>query len=130
MISNQCQVIQCTPTGLRPIACLTPLQAVRRVLERLYDGIPLPSTLQPNKTPKQSERNAEIRRRYAAGESLVDLATSVASLGSISILIRSRLDSRTGKTLQRSFAPCTPNQLTVRVSCVVTSLTPNVQRVR
>ena len=61
--------------GFEPTACLTPLQAVRRVLERLYDGIPLLSTLQPIKTPKQSERNAEIRRRYAAGESLLDLAT-------------------------------------------------------
>ena len=61
--------------GYGPIACLTPLQAVRRVLYRLYDGIPLPSTLQPNKTQKQSDRNAEIRRRYAAGESLLDLAT-------------------------------------------------------
>src|SRR5258708_1698037 len=60
--------------GYEPIACLTPLQAVRRVFYRLYDGVPLPSTLQPNKTQKQSERNAEIRRRHAAGESLVDLA--------------------------------------------------------
>src|SRR5216684_9081503 len=62
------------PRGYDPIACLTPLQAVRRVLYRLYDGIPLPSTLQPNKTQKQSDRNAEIRRRYAAGDSLLDLA--------------------------------------------------------
>jgi len=64
----------CPPRGYDPIACLTPLQAVRRVLNRLYDGIPLPSTLQPNKTQKQSDRNAEIRRRYADGESLLDLA--------------------------------------------------------
>jgi hypothetical protein len=63
------------PRGYDPIACLTPLQAVRRVLYWLYDGIPLPSTLQPNKTQKQSDRNAIIRRRYAAGESLLDLAT-------------------------------------------------------
>ena len=62
------------PRGYQPIACLTPLQAVRCVLYRLYEGIPLPSTLQPNKTPKQSDRNAEIRRRYADGESLLDLA--------------------------------------------------------
>ena len=53
---------------------LTPLQAVQHVLARLYQGIPLPSTLQPNKTQKQSERNAEIRQRHAAGEALFMLA--------------------------------------------------------
>jgi len=62
------------PRGFQHPACLTLAEAVYRVLDRLYDGIPLPSTLQPNKTPKQSERNAEIRIRYAAGESLLDLA--------------------------------------------------------
>jgi len=34
----------------------------------------LPSTLQPHKTQKKRNRNAEIRKRYAAGESIVALA--------------------------------------------------------
>src|SRR5258708_1175817 len=58
----------------QPTACFTPLQAIRRILYRLYEGIPLSSTVQPYKTQKRSERNTEIRRRYAAGETLVDLA--------------------------------------------------------
>ena len=66
--------INYAPRRFELIACLTLLQAVRRVLYWLYDGSPLPSTLQPNKTQQQSERNTEIRRRYAAGESLLDLA--------------------------------------------------------
>ena len=62
------------PRGYDALACLTPLQAVQRVLTRLYDGIPLPSTLQPNKTQKQSDRNVEIRQRHAAGETIRALA--------------------------------------------------------
>jgi len=64
------------PRGFQHPACLTLAEAVYRVLDRLYDGILLPSTLQPNKPPKQSERNAEIRKRYAAAESLLDLANA------------------------------------------------------
>jgi hypothetical protein len=62
------------PAGFQPTVCLTLSQAVQRVLERFYEGFPLPSTLQHNKDPKQSDRNADIRRRYANGESLLDLA--------------------------------------------------------
>lgn len=37
------------PRGFEPPACLTLAEAVRRVLDRLYDGSPLPSALQPKK---------------------------------------------------------------------------------
>ena len=63
------------PRGFQHLSSLTPLQAVQRVLARLYQGIPLPLTLQPNRTQKQSNRNANIYRRHASGESLVDLAS-------------------------------------------------------
>jgi hypothetical protein len=62
------------PRGFQHLASLTPLQAVQRVLARLYHGIPLPSTLQPNKTQKQAERNLEIRQRHSAGETILALA--------------------------------------------------------
>ena len=62
------------PRGFQHLPSLTPLQAVHRVLARLYHGIPMPSTLQPNKTQKQSDRNLEIRQRHAAGENIRALA--------------------------------------------------------
>ena len=62
------------PRGFQHLPSLTPLQAVQHVLARLYHGIPLPSTLQPNKTQKQSDRNVEIRQRHAAGETIRSLA--------------------------------------------------------
>jgi Mor family transcriptional regulator len=60
--------------GFQHLASLTPLQAVQRVLTRLYHGIPLRSTLQPNKTQKKLIRNAEICKRHAAGDSIMALA--------------------------------------------------------
>ncbi len=62
------------PQGYDLTACLTPLQAVHRVLARLYQGLSLPTSLRPYSTQKQVNRNEEIRQRYAAGESLGDLA--------------------------------------------------------
>jgi Mor family transcriptional regulator len=40
----------------------------------LYFGQPLSAFLISGETPKQTERNEEIRARYAAGESAADLA--------------------------------------------------------
>jgi hypothetical protein len=48
--------------------------AVSRLVNRLYGGLPLPTTPQSQATPKQLERNAEIRAKYEAGTSVPDLA--------------------------------------------------------
>lgn len=48
--------------------------AISRLVNRLYGGSPLPTSLQSQATPKQIERNAEIRGKYEAGISVPDLA--------------------------------------------------------
>ena len=62
------------PRGFEDLASLTLSQAALRILDWLYDGIPLPQVLQPNQTQPKLARNDEIRKRYAAGETLVALA--------------------------------------------------------
>lgn len=63
------------PRGYDNLANLTVSQAASRILDWLYDGIPLPEVLQPNQTQPKITRNEAIRKRYAAGETLVSLAT-------------------------------------------------------
>jgi hypothetical protein len=48
--------------------------AVSHLVNRLYGGLPLPTTPQSQATPKQVERNAEIRAKYKTGTSVPDLA--------------------------------------------------------
>ena len=62
------------PRGFEDLASLTLSQAALRILDWLYDGISLPQVLQPNQTQPKLARNDEIRKRYAAGETLVALA--------------------------------------------------------
>ena len=62
------------PRGYDTLANLTTSQAASRLLDWLYDGIPLPEVLQPNQTQPKRTRNEEIRERYAAGETLIALA--------------------------------------------------------
>ena len=48
--------------------------AVSHHVNQLYRGLPLPTSPQSQATPKQAERNAEIRAEYKAGTSVPDLA--------------------------------------------------------
>jgi hypothetical protein len=64
------------PRGSEDLANLTVSQAASRIVGWLYDGIPLPEVLQPNQTQPKLTRNDEIRKRYAAGETLVSLAAA------------------------------------------------------
>ena len=48
--------------------------AVRLILDQLYQGVPLPPTPQTDSTKTKSGRNTEIRARYAAGETVPELA--------------------------------------------------------
>src|SRR5712691_9057068 len=67
-------ILLLTPRGFQHLANLTPVQAPRRAIAWLYDGIPLPEVFQPDQTQPKTLRNAEIRQRYAAGESMPALA--------------------------------------------------------
>ena len=62
------------PRGYDTLANLTTSQAASRLLDWLYDGIPLPEVLQPIQTQPLQDRNHEIRRRYQAGETLIAIA--------------------------------------------------------
>ena len=62
------------PRGLEDLANLSLSQAASRILDWLYDGIPLPQVLQPNQTQPKLVRNDDIRKRFGAGETLVALA--------------------------------------------------------
>ena len=48
--------------------------AVSRLINQLHRGVPFPTSPQSQATPKQVERNAEIRAKYEAGTSVPDLA--------------------------------------------------------
>jgi hypothetical protein len=48
--------------------------AVAEIIHRLYSGFISPTTPQSDKTPSKAGRNAEILARYAAGETVIDLA--------------------------------------------------------
>jgi hypothetical protein len=48
--------------------------AVSHLVNQLYHGLPIPASPQPQATPKQVARNAEIRAKYKAGTSVPDLA--------------------------------------------------------
>jgi hypothetical protein len=48
--------------------------SVSHLVNQLYRGLPLPTSPQSQATPKQVERNAEIRAKYKAGTSVPDLA--------------------------------------------------------
>jgi DNA-binding NarL/FixJ family response regulator len=63
-----------TPTGVgaAPVPSLN--TAVRWLLDRLYEGIPLPETPVTDKHVPLSERNRHVCARYAAGETLEDIA--------------------------------------------------------
>ena len=50
--------------------------AVLRTLELLYQNIPLPVTPQTDGTKPKPKRNAEIRARYATGETVPELANA------------------------------------------------------
>jgi hypothetical protein len=47
-----------------------------RLLDWLYDGIPLPEVLQPNQTKPKLARNVEIRKHYATGETLISIGNT------------------------------------------------------
>ena len=64
------------PRGYDTLANLTLSQAASRLLGWLYDGIPLPEVLQPNQTQPKLARNAEIRKRYAVGETLISIGNA------------------------------------------------------
>ena len=49
-------------------------RATQALLRLLYTGQLAPDVPQSNKTPEKVKRNAEIKRRYAEGESVPDLA--------------------------------------------------------
>jgi DNA-binding NarL/FixJ family response regulator len=63
-----------TPTGVgaTPVPSLN--VAIHWLLDRLYEGIPLPETPVTDKHVPLSERNRQICERYAAGETLEDIA--------------------------------------------------------
>ncbi len=48
--------------------------AISSLVSRLYINLPVPTTPQSQATPKQVNRNAEIRDRYQTGTSVPDLA--------------------------------------------------------
>jgi len=48
--------------------------AISSLVTRLYIGLPVPITPQSQATPKQVDRNAEIRDKYEAGTIVPDLA--------------------------------------------------------
>jgi hypothetical protein len=48
--------------------------AVSHLVNQLYLGLPLPTSPQSQATPKQVERNAEIRAKYEAGTGVPGLA--------------------------------------------------------
>jgi hypothetical protein len=60
--------------GLQPRPCYTPSEAVERVLALLYRNAPPPEAPLSSKTEEKTDRNDEIRRRHAAGESMGQLA--------------------------------------------------------
>ena len=62
------------PTGFQDASLLALDSAIRSVLERLYRDIPLPDQPVTNKHVSKAERNAGIRARYAAGETLQEIA--------------------------------------------------------
>ncbi|HMN11322.1 MAG TPA: helix-turn-helix domain-containing protein [Bellilinea sp.] len=49
-------------------------EAVFYLVNRLYPGLPEPASPQSQGTPKQIDRNAEIRALYAQGMSVPELA--------------------------------------------------------
>jgi hypothetical protein len=48
--------------------------AISRLVNRLYGGLPFPTRPQSQATPKKVARNAEIRARYKEGVSVPELA--------------------------------------------------------
>jgi Mor family transcriptional regulator len=56
------------------MACSTPDQAARYLLCLLYLDSATFSTPRTDKTPPKLSRNAEIRARYEAGETIAELA--------------------------------------------------------
>ncbi|SRR5258708_17266715 len=60
--------------GFHDIASYGSNEAVGCTLAQLYRDIPLPKEPLSSKVEEKSERNAEIHRRYEAGESIMDLA--------------------------------------------------------
>ncbi len=61
--------------GFEPTACFDIWLAAFHILEMLYDS-PFPTEPQNDLVPEKAERNAEIRARYEAGESVGELATA------------------------------------------------------
>jgi hypothetical protein len=63
-----------TPTGFDITRVPSMNTAIRRVLDLLYHGIPRPTQPVLPEYHSKVERNQQIRARYAAGESIADLA--------------------------------------------------------
>lgn len=63
-----------TPTGFDITRLPSLNTAIQRVLDLLYAGIPRSTKPVIQKHISKSERNQQLRTRYAAGESLADLA--------------------------------------------------------
>jgi DNA-binding NarL/FixJ family response regulator len=61
-----------TGVGAAPVPSLN--AAIHWLLDRLYEGIPLPEVPVTDKHISLSERNRHICTRYAAGETLDDIA--------------------------------------------------------
>ncbi len=62
------------PTGFDTTRLPSLNSAIQKLLERHYQGIPLPSQPISHKTPTKINRNRRIRERFADGESIADLA--------------------------------------------------------
>ena len=61
--------------GFEPTACFDIWLAAFHILDMLYDS-PFPTEPQNDLVPEKAERNAEIRARYKAGESVSELAAA------------------------------------------------------
>ena len=64
------------PRGYYTLANLTTSEAASRLLDWLYDGIPLPEVLQPNQTQPKLTRNEELCKRHEAGETLISIGNA------------------------------------------------------
>jgi Mor family transcriptional regulator len=60
-----------TPVGVTGLHSLE--AAIQTILTRLYAGFSFPAQPIARKSPKKTERNAQIRKRFAAGEGISDL---------------------------------------------------------
>jgi len=63
-----------TLTGVQPISGYSLQRASSHIVRLLYPDFSLPEIPLSDRTPTKYERNFAIRERFAAGESIADLA--------------------------------------------------------